>query len=157
MTAIMIFSPGFPPRSGFPGTVCLIIVIGILLRVQNEYGISLIQDKAKKFLIYMSAIYFGMTTVVAFKHYYEMHLYTEEVVASARQMKTKTAILAVKPFSEPSLVEHIMSAYHVTGLGITEDEKEWKNVAFARYYGIKGIRVLKKATDVVEEDNKKDK
>ena len=155
MTAIMVFSPGFPPRSGFPGTVCLIIVTGILLRVQNEYGISLIQDKAKKFLVYMSVIYFGMTTAVAFKHYYEMHLYAEDVVASARQMEAKDCVLTISPFKEPSLAEHVMSAYHVTGLGITEDEKDWKNVAFTKYYGIKGIRVLKNATDVVEEDNKK--
>lgn len=143
MTAVMIFSPGFPPRSGFPGTVSLAIATGILLRIQNEYGVTLIQEKAKKFLIYVSVIYFGMTTIVAVNHYYETYLYTERIIASAKQMKGKETVLDVKPLREPSLAEHVMSAYHVAGLGISEDENEWKNVAFARYYGIKGIRMIK--------------
>ena len=147
MAAVMVFSPGFPPRSGFPGTVFLIIVTGILLRLQNEYGILLIQEKAKKFLIYMGAIYFVMTTVVAFNHYYEMYLYADNIVASARQLKSEEVVLEVQPEKELSLATHVMSAYHVVGLGISEDEKEWKNVAFARYYGIKGIRMVKEKKD----------
>lgn len=152
MTAVMIFSPGFPPRSGFPGTVCLAIATGILLRIQNEYGIMLIQNKAKKFLIYMSLIYFGMTTVVAFSHYYGLHNYTENIIASAKQLETKEVVLNVSPLEDPSLAEHVMSGYHVAGLGISEDVNEWKNVAFARYYGIKGIHIISNnKTGTIEE------
>ena len=144
MTASMVFSPGFPPRSGFPGTVFLAIASGILLRVQNEYGIILIQEKAKRFLIYMSIVYFGMTVTVALNHYYEMYLYTENIVASAKKVENKGRILEVEPEKELSLETHVMSAYHVAGLGISEDVNEWKNVAFARYYGIKGICMKKR-------------
>ena len=143
MSAIMIFSPGFPPRSGFPGTVFLIIATGILLRVQNEFGIILIRNQAKKFLLYASVIYFGLTTVVAFDHYNDVQEYVENIITSAKQEKYRDVILVVEPEKEPPLITHIMSAYHVTGLGISDDENEWKNVAFARYYGIKGIRASK--------------
>lgn len=154
MTAIMIFSPGFPPRSGFPGTVFLIIATGILLRIQDEYRILLIQDKAKKFLIYMSAIYFVMTTVVAVNHYYEVRLYAENIVTSAKQLESKECVLEVQPEKELSLATHVMSAYHVVGLGISEDVNEWKNVAFARYFGIKGIRMVKEKNDNKKTEHK---
>lgn len=150
MTAVMVFSPGFPPRSGFPGTVFLIIATGILLRLQNEYGILLIQEKAKKFLICISILYFSMTTFVALNHYYEKYMYFEEIIMLTKHMKTKDSILEVKPEKLMSLEEYIMSAYHVTGFEISEDENEWKNVAFARYYGIKGIRLKKDKTGTVE-------
>ena len=32
---------------------------------------------------------------------------------------------------------------HITDMGISSDENDWKNAAFARYYGIKGIRIVK--------------
>ena len=147
MTAIMVFSPGFPPRSGFPGTVCLIIATGILQRVQDEYGIVLIQNKAKKFLIYMSFIYFIMTGFVAFNHYYAIHSYNEKIITAAKEMKAKDPVLTIKPYRALTLEEHVMSAYHVTDMGISEDENEWKNVAFARYYGIKGVRAMKNTGD----------
>ena len=30
---------------------------------------------------------------------------------------------------------------------MSDDEKDWRNVAFARYYGIKGIRMVKHETE----------
>lgn len=150
MTAIMIFSPGFPPRSGFPGTVWLIIATGILLRLQNEYGVTVIQYHAKQFLKYTSIVYFIITFIISFQHYYKMHLYANEIVACAKQIEMQDKVLKVKPvIHDPSLQEHVMSAYHVVGFGISEDLNEWKNVAFARYYGIKGI--------CMEKANEKDK
>ena len=153
MSAIMLFSPGFPPRSGFPGTVCLVIAAGILMRVQNEYTIILIQENAKKFLVYMSVLYFAMTTFVAFTHYYEKYEYVEDIITSAKHMKTKDTVLEIKPEKELTLKEHIMSAYHISSLGLADDENEWKNVSFARYYGIKGIRVKKDKSDENIENN----
>jgi hypothetical protein len=50
MSTIMLFSPEYHERSAFPGTVHLIIITGIILRVQMEYGIELLQQNAKKFL-----------------------------------------------------------------------------------------------------------
>ena len=143
MTAIMLFSPGLPLRSGFPGTVCLIIASGILLRLQNEYGVVLILAKAKKFLLCMSLVYFFMTCFVSINHYYVLQTYNDNVIACVKQVKSKDSVVDIMAFREISLKEHIMSGYHITDMGISSDENDWKNAAFARYYGIKGIRIVK--------------
>ena len=142
MTGIMIVSPSFPPRSGFPGTVCLIIASGILLRLQNEYGVVLILAKAKKFLLCMSLVYFCMTCFVSINHYYVLRTYNDNVIAYVKQVKSKDSVVDIMPFREISLKEHIMSGYHITAMGISDDENDWKNISFARYYGIKGIRIV---------------
>ena len=143
MTALMIFSPGLPLRSGFPGTVCLIIASGVLLRLQNEYGVIILSAKAKKFLLCMSLLYFLMTCFVSVNNYLMLHTYNDYVIAFVKQTKTKDSVVDIIPFREISLKEHVMSGYHITDMGISDDENDWKNIAFARYYGIKGIRAVK--------------
>ena len=61
MTGVMLFSPGFPPRSGFSGLLYLIAGAGILLRIQKEYDVLLIQESAKKFLFCVSLVFFIFT------------------------------------------------------------------------------------------------
>ena len=144
MTAIMVFSPSFPPRSGFPGTIYLIIATSLLLRLQSEYGITLIQKKAKFFLTCVCVLYFGLTLIVSFNHTLATYRYNEEIVSIVKQLENKDVIIEVKKPFKPTLKDQLMSAYHIISLEISENEKEWKNVSFARYYGIKGIRIVKK-------------
>ena len=51
-------------------------------------------------------------------------------------------ILHVAPFSAPSRIQDYLSGYHTFDANLTEDADSWINVAFARYYGIKGIRIV---------------
>ena len=37
----------------------------------------------------------------------------------------------------------MLSGFHIPGFELSEDENNWVNVAFSRYYGIKGIRMVK--------------
>ena len=102
MTAIMFFSPGFPPRSGFPGTVFLIIAAGILLRIQEEFGIELVLPNAKKFLLCVSLLYFFMTAAVTMSCFYNIHIYMTDLINSAKQhsIEKPEKILQVKPMEE---------------------------------------------------------
>lgn len=153
MTAVMVFSPSFPPRSGFPGTIYLIIATSLLLRLQSEYGITLIQNPAKYFLTCICVLYFGLTLIVSFNHTIETYRYNEEIVSFVEQLENKDVVIEVKKPFKPTLKDQIMSAYHIISLEISENENEWKNVSFARYYGIKGIRVVKKKIDKDEDDS----
>ena len=38
----------------------------------------------------------------------------------------------------------MFSGFHIPSFELSEDENRWENVAFARYYGIKGIRMPQK-------------
>ena len=150
MSVIMLLSPTYPPRSSFPGTVLLTIASGILLRMQKEYGIKLIQDNARKFLFYAGIIYFAMSATVTLYHFYRNYVHIQNFIAIVEQHRDRGEnILTVKPFPSAERTAEVMSGYHIPGFELSKDENVWINVAFARYYGIKGIRRM-------NEDKKKE-
>ena len=141
MTTIMFFSPGFPPRSGFSGTVLLIASAGILFRVQDEYGIELIQANAKRFLYYVGLIYFIFTAFFTTYLYYNVDLYFQKLLACVSQSRfyAQDEVLIVGSIRKLCNNENMLSGFHYPGFALSENETDWENVAFARYYGIKGI------------------
>lgn len=145
MSATMLLSPEFPIRSGFPGTIPLVIATGILLRVQNENHIELIQYGAKKILGTLSVLFFLVSASVTIYNYYEKQLHVQKILASVDQLKQlpQNQVLRVQPFSPVSFKENLVSGLHIPNYDLDEDESNWKNVAFARYYGIKGICKMK--------------
>ena len=143
MSFVLLFSPSFQFRSGLSGTGCLVIAHGILLRIQTEYGICLIPKRTRMFLVCVSLLYFSMTTFVSVNNYWATYLFHENVITAARNMRNKDEVLEVELPQKPGLAEQIMSGYHLAIWEVSEDENEWKNVSFARYYGIKGVRSVK--------------
>ncbi len=144
MSATMLLSPEFPTRSGFPGTVPLVIAAGILLRIQNENQIELIQFGAKKILVTLSVLYFMVSASVTIYNFYEKQLHVHKILVAVDQLKqlSQKQILCVRPFRIVSFGENLISGLHISNYTLDEDESNWKNVAFARYYGIKGIRMI---------------
>jgi hypothetical protein len=146
MSATMMLSPGFPARSGFPGTIQLVIAAGILLRIQEEYKIDLIQENAKKFLLYVGLAYFVMTTGVTAYNVYLQKVHMQEIIVSAQKLARNTEqdqVLEVKPFKELQKWEELAGGFHIPDFELSENENSWINVAFARYFGIKGVRMIK--------------
>ncbi len=144
-TAIMFFSPVFPARSGFFGTVLLIVATGILLRVQNENAIVLMKTEVKKILFKVGILFFTISSIVTLNNYYKINLQMQNIIQSAQQLSVSNSneILMVASFKETSKLQDILSGYHIPNYELSEDENDWKNVDFARYYGIKGIRMMK--------------
>ena len=149
MTAIMLFSPSFPARSGFSGLLLLIIAVGILLRMQNDYHLILIQENAKKLLFYVSLVFFMVTAGFSFRNYYCSYQQVDHLIASIKQMdeKDKNRIIVVEKIKSPSQHEDLYTTLHLLRYDISEDEYEWKNVALARYYQVKGIRSRKTSNE----------
>lgn len=145
MDLIMVLSPIFPPRSAFSGTIFLIVATGVLVNIQISYNITLIQIEAKKFLRYIAIVYFIMTTIVTVNHLYEIHMQMQEILVLTKQfsIEKKDDIITVNSFKKTSKLEDLMSGFHIPSFSLSEDENAWMNVAFARYYGIKGIRMIK--------------
>lgn len=147
MSAIMLFSPEFHERSAFPGTVQLMIITGIVLRIQKDYGIELLRQNAKKFLACAGLICFIVSAGFTLRHLYSHHIYNESLLSRVAELKESgngsQTVLQVEPFPEPDKVENFLSGYHTFDINASDDTNSWTNVSFARYYGIKGIRVLK--------------
>ena len=145
MSAIMVLLPSFSPRNGFPGTVQLIIAAGILLRVQNEDGVILIPDNARKFMLYAGILFFIITSSVTIHYSCEMKEQMDALITKAEQIHTSFAdeILTVKPFKDSGALKDLLSGYHLSYFELSDNVSDWGNVAFARYYGIKGVRMVR--------------
>lgn len=153
MSAIMIFSPNFPPRSSFPGTVQLIIATCILLRIQEESAIELMKENAKKFLVSISSLYFFATSAITFYGFHDYYSQMQERLAIIESLdRTSSEIVTISALVPVSENLYTASGFHLLFYEMTENENEWRNVAFARYYGIKGIRMIKQP--VVKDDSK---
>ena len=149
MTAVMLLAPEFPERSGIFGTIWLIVAVGNVWRLQKEYKIELIQVNAKKFLAVTAVLYFIMTSAVTLHYFYEMKEWQWELLVYVQQAKTenKNSVLIVTPCRKASKTEVLMSGFHIINNDLSEDVNSWENVAFARYYGIKGIQSEKVRKD----------
>lgn len=159
MTAIMFLSPGFPPRSGFSGTVALIITTGVLLRLQDEYGISLILPSAKTFLFYVGTLYFIMSSTVTFYVFYRMNIDMQNLLSYIKQSSTVVPekVIEVAPLEETSRNVEVLSGFHIPGFELSKDENNWINMAVSRYYGVKGIRMIKKDDNILEKQDNDNK
>ena len=117
----------------------------ILLRIQKKYGIEFIKNNVKDFLAGLGIVFFLVTAIVTIFNFYEKHLHMKVILTSANQMRTASerSILCVEPFREVSFPENLISGLHIPNYNLSTDENSWENVAFARYYGIKGIRIKK--------------
>ena len=145
MSAMMLLSPEFPVRSGFPGTIPLIIATCILMKLQKEYHFMFVNTVVKRLLFGLSVFYFLVTASVSLYNFYEKNNYMNEILFAVHQQKqsSETGIVCVKPFREVSFEENLISGLHIPTYNFTQDVNHWGNVAFARYYGIKGIKVEK--------------
>lgn len=142
MTAVMFMSPNFPARSSFFGLLYLIIAAGTLLRMQCEHRIIILRESAKKFLLCLSIVFFVITAYFSFRNYYTTHVQVNNIIASFQNLdeEQKNRVFVVEKIRAYSRNARLYTTLHFTGFNISEDELEWKNVAFARYFGIKGIR-----------------
>ena len=148
MTFFMLFSPLFLPRSSFPGTVQLVIAVAILLRVQGEYTTELIKEKAIKFLCVISVLYTVVTVSATFYGFYDYHIQVKELLSFVQNSReAKEHVITVNALTPVSETLENASGLHILSFAMSEDENFWNNVAFSRYYGIKGVRMVKQKTE----------
>ena len=97
-----------------------------------------------------------VSAFVSIYNFYEKQLHVQKIVGAAGQMKesSQKQVLRVQPFRAVSFRENLVSGLHIPNYDLDEEELNWKNVAFARYYGIKGIRKMK-VNKINEETAKK--
>lgn len=148
MTFVMLLSPNFPPRSAFPGTVFLITAACILFRIQEEYAIILIKEKARRFLCGVGIIYFFITATATFYgSYYNCHQINDLISFVKSSDYAKKNIIEVDSLPPIDDIVYKASCFHILIVEMSEDASDWRNVAFSRYYGIKGIRMIKRESE----------
>ena len=122
----------------------LITAACILFRIQEEYTITLIRKSAQKFLCAVGIVYFVITTVATFYGSYYNYNQIRELISFVNSSDyAKDKILEVDSLQLVNDVVRKASGFHLMTVEMSDNENEWRNVAFARYYNIKGIRIIK--------------
>jgi hypothetical protein len=144
MSFMMLFSPNFLPRSTFPGTVFLIIAACILLRILDAYEVSLIGKKTKNFICVGGVIVFFITAIATAYGTYYYYEQIQRIISSVKLSEyARTNTLVVKSIRPVHDIIAKASYFHLNYYKMSDEENDWRNVAFSRYYGIKGIRMVK--------------
>lgn len=143
--AIMLLSPEFRVRSGFPSLVFLIIAASLVIRLQAIVQTEFIDIYARKFLTIVGGCFFLVTLIGTYRGMNIVHKYDCYVVDLAKEQRNNGIQDTLLVSESPQISDMLswLAGQHLLGHELSEDENEWKNVAFARYYGIKGIRVIK--------------
>lgn len=143
--AVMLLAPEFPARSGFSSLVFLEIAASLLIRVQPAIGTCFIDEYAKKFLSVIGAGCFLVTLCATYWGYCLTYEYDKSLKETVRLYKAseKSHILEVPPPPKHPVKLVWASGQHLIHPELTEDADHWMNVACARYYDIKGIRMTK--------------
>ena len=140
----MIASPSFPPRSSFPGTVQLVVASSILFGIQSDNAVELIRPKILKLLIVLGSIYVATTVSATFYGFYDYNLQVQGILNSVKNSVSgkNNNIVIVNSLTPVPEVVLSLSGYRLLHYVMSDDENDWRNVAFTRYYGIKGIRMI---------------
>jgi hypothetical protein len=149
---IMFLSPESPFRTAFPSLLFLIIAVMTAIHLSNLSGVRIIKKKSSHILTMMGILYFCITLSNTCLFYSQEHVYMESIIQQARLLRGSEKILEVKPAWYATernwgLFTGLHAAYSNP---FYRDMNHWKNVAFARYFGIKGVRMV----DDCEETNR---
>lgn len=136
---IMLFSPESPFRAAFPSLIFLMTAVMLIHRVTQLSEKNIVKAKACSVLSLLWILYFCFTFSTSVVLYYNQHLYMGNIIRQAESLSGKNLVLKVT--GEPDVLKKwvLLTGMHAFNSPVEKDVNRWRNVAFARYYGIKGI------------------
>lgn len=136
----MLPSPAFYPRSTFPNIIFVITAVMVVMRLSYLRDGRIIERKLVKVGYGIAVLYFCFTYGMTAYNYYGFHQYMGQVIRKAETMRGNrdTLVIRYRPNQEDWSFK---TGFHGIYTEFWEDEENWRNVAFAKYYEIAGIRV----------------
>ena len=75
--------------------------------------------------------------------YSRQHQYMRAIWEQAESLRGKGQVMTIsEPVPASDDVWLFMSGLHVVDINLSNDERSWENVAFARYFGLKGAHSI---------------
>lgn len=135
----MLPSPAFYPRSTFPNIIFVITAVMVVMRMSYLCDGRIIERKLVKAGYGMAVLYFCFTYGMTAYNYYGFHYYMGQVIREAETMRGSgdTLVICYRPNQEDWSFK---TGFHGIYTEFWEDEENWRNVAFAKYYEIASIR-----------------
>ena len=141
---IMLFAPEFPNRSLFPGLIFMIIAVFTIAHLSKKESIYVLDRKNIKWNYLLAIIYFSFTFFTTTWWYVCEYYYEEELLQRVDQFKGRNEVLCIeKDPPNDGIFWTYLTGVHKYAYGLSEDENNWRNVAFARFHDLKGVRLVK--------------
>ena len=139
---VMLFAPDFQPRSGFPSLVFLTIAAILFVHLEDLSGVTLTNADARLFFKKIGCCYFLITFLASIWGLNLINQYTSSIIEAANH-GGKHRILEIP--DSPKITKKLWyaSGFHLLFNELSENKNDCKNISFSRYFGIKGIRVVK--------------
>ncbi len=139
---VMILVPEFPLRSTFPSLLFLMISVFSAVRLADDSAWCLWKCGWRKTCRFMAAAYFIVTCAFSLYEWRCVYSYNEELIEMVKReaVQSPKDVLEAEGFPFPFWI-YAASGFHAVKFELKTDEDHWINAAFARYYGIPGIRV----------------
>ncbi|HJI29835.1 MAG TPA: DUF6056 family protein [Veillonellaceae bacterium] len=136
---IMLFSPESPFRAAFPSLIFLMTAVMLIHRVTQLSEKNIVKAKVCSVLSLLWILYFCFTFSTSVVLYYNQRLYMGNIIRQAESLSGKNQVLKVT--GEPDVLKKwvLLTGMHAFNSPVEKDVNHWRNVAFARYYDIKGI------------------
>lgn len=136
---IMLFSPESPFRAAFPSLIFLMTAVMLIHRVTQLSEKNIVKAKVCSVLSLLWILYFCFTFSTSVVLYYNQHMYMGNIICQAESLSGKNQVLKVT--GEPDVLKKwvLLTGMHAFNSPVEKDVNHWRNVAFARYYDIKGI------------------
>lgn len=138
----MLLSPTLPGRSLFPQQVFLVAAVIILSAWSEALNTPVLEKNAFRFLCGLAVLYMVVTGAVNLIVYDWQHQYMQTIWEQAESLRGKGKVLTIStppPLSDG--VWPLLSGMHEVNMNLFSDDNHWENVAFARYFGLKGVHV----------------
>ncbi len=138
---IMFLSPIMPARSTFPNLVFLVTAVMLISRCAEINHAYVVQKSLERVAALVGVVYFIWTAGFSLWWYHENYVWEKSVIAMA-ESAPRDQVLEVQssPIYEDSRYG-ALSGFHLGNSAFSKNESDWKNVSFARYYHIRGIRL----------------
>lgn len=145
---IMFLIPVPGIRPSFLSLVFLTVATAVLYRTQEVIGeFSFFSRKTSQFLKFLGYSYLIVTILVSLYWNYYNRNYWNDILTQIDLMQKchSDTILEVEPYlTSKKPLWHLISGFHIFGMPVAStDENDRINRTVAKYYGIKGIRLIK--------------
>ncbi|WP_288781362.1 DUF6056 family protein [uncultured Dialister sp.] len=136
---IMFLSPAFFLRSIFPSHIFVITGTVVILYISRKRKSVIIQKRLTLAAYGLAVLYFCFTYPMTLYSYHIFYRAMGQVIEEADLLQGQNKDLIIHNYPDPREWS-LITGYHVIFSEFVSNKANWRNVAFARYYRIQGVK-----------------
>lgn len=141
---IMLFSPEFPTRSLFPSLIFSTSSVFIMVFLAKNAQVDILNPKLLGLNYSLALIYFMGTFSMTTYWFIQEYQYESKILEETKLLEgTGEVLLITEQPPNDDLLWIYLTGLHKYGYSMSTNDNDWRNVAYARFHHIKGVRLVK--------------